>query len=118
MGAGDTLRAAMNAALARASKDAGGDLVWDEKEQAALDAACAAADRAERLTGIAQASTDAGEVVKLSAELRMLEKHRSDMLARLSLDTGPAKSARHQRAANARWDRRDAHRAAARQGGA
>jgi hypothetical protein len=55
---------------------------------------------------------------KVAAELRQQEKHVTDMLARLSLGTEPAKSAQHQRAANARWQRREAAWNAARSGGA
>ncbi|WP_240355444.1 hypothetical protein [Mycobacterium bourgelatii] len=105
----------MDEALARVSPQ----LVWDEREQVALDAACAAADRIERLTSIANTEgIEPTELVKVSAELRMLEKHQTDMLARLSFTTEPAKSARHQRAVNARWQRRDAEWAAAREGSA
>jgi len=114
MSAGEELRATMDAALARVSTD----LVWDEREQVALDAACAAADRIEKLTRIANAAgVIPGELVKLSAELRMLEKHRTEMLSRLSFGTEPVKSERHQRAVNARWERRNTAWSAAREGG-
>jgi hypothetical protein len=47
-------------------------------------------------------------LVKLSAELRLLDKAVVDFVNAVNPDVGPAKSVRHQRAVRARWDRRDA----------
>jgi hypothetical protein len=122
MTAGEELRASINAALARASQEAGAELAWSETEQVALDSACHAADRAAALRTLLGDEL-AGErrpsvAAKGAAELRQQERHVTDMLARLSFGTEPAKSSRHQRAANARWGRRDAAWGAARSGGA
>jgi hypothetical protein len=65
----------LDAALSRASKQAGAALQWSEQELAVIERACATADRAQ----IIQASFDAeqegearpAELVKLSGELRM-----------------------------------------------
>jgi hypothetical protein len=96
------------------------ELVWDEKEALAIDAAAAAADRRTELQDRYDARLAAGaestELTKLSAELRACEKAIVDMTAKISFDAGPAKSERHVRAARSRWDRRDAAWAAARGG--
>jgi hypothetical protein len=55
-------------------------------------------------------------VVKISAELRALDKAVGDHLGRVQVGEGAAKSSQHQAAARSRWDRRDAERAAARAG--
>ena len=44
-------------------------------------------------------------LVKLSAELRLCEKQKLDAISRINFGVGPAKSARHQFSANARWHR-------------
>jgi hypothetical protein len=56
--------------------------------------------------------------VKVSAELRGCERAVIDAVGKVNAGLGPAKSARHQRAARSRWDRRDAQWAAARREGA
>lgn len=119
--AGERLRAQWDAALA-AESDAGKPLEWDETEAHHLGAAARAADRIELLQ--AQLAAEAtGEnrpeiTVKISAELRALDKAVGDHLGRLHIGEGPAKSGRHVAAARARWDRRNAEWASARQGGA
>lgn len=45
-------------------------------------------------------------LVKLSAEMRMLEKAVADHLGRVRIGPGVAKSERHQRAVNTRWQRK------------
>jgi hypothetical protein len=119
MTAGERLRAQMDTALARAGKESGRKLVWTEAEEHHLAAAARAADRVELL----QRQLDAelpGEnratvVVKISAELRALDKAVGDHLGRVQVGDGTAKSEQHQRAVRARWDRRDAARAASRE---
>jgi len=105
--AGQKLRAKMNRAL-RDSGIVGAE--FDEYELEALDAACAAADRAEQLQRVyddALASETAKEttLIRLSAEIRHCERQALQMLERVRLTPEPPKSARHQRAANARWGR-------------
>jgi hypothetical protein len=106
--AGVKLRARINRAL-RDSGIAGAE--FDEYELEALDAACAAADRAEQLQKVFDAELS-GEarpttLARLSAEIRHCERQSLQMLERVRLTPEPVKSARHQRAVRARWDRRD-----------
>lgn len=112
MTAGRRLRTQMKRALDAASKELGHQLEFDEREQDALNRAAAAADRAAELRRIFEAE-QAGEarpavLVKLSAEMRALDKQVVDLLAKLSFGPGQAGSERHRQAARARWDRRDA----------
>jgi hypothetical protein len=105
--AGQKLRAKMNRAL-RDSGIVGAE--FDEYELEALDAACAAADRAEQLQLVydaALASGDAREttLVRLSAEIRHCDRQSLQMLERVRLTPEPPKSVRHQRAVQRRWDR-------------
>jgi hypothetical protein len=108
--AGGRLIADLDAALAEASVNLGKPLSWDEHEQHEIAAAARAANRCEMLKQQLDAEVD-GEnrpevVVKLSAEMRLLEKAITDHLERVHVGPGVAKSPRHQRAVNARWDRR------------
>ena len=82
MTAGEELRAGWDAALAAHDKE----LSWDEAEQHHLEAAARAADRIEVLQAQLAAEL-AGEArptvcVKLSAELRALDKAVGDHLCR------------------------------------
>ena len=101
---------AQNDALKRSSVERGQTLMWSEAEEVALERAGETVDRAESIKALL-AEEMAGEsrppiVVKLSGELRLLDKLVVDLVARLSPDgVGPVKSPRHQRAAHARWDR-------------
>lgn len=115
MSAGDELRAAWDAELAAHDPA----LEWDPAEEHHLGAAARAADRAAALR-VAFAAELAGEqrpgeLVKLSAELRALDKAIGDHLGRLQIGEGPAKSRQHQAAVNARWDRVRAEREQSRQ---
>lgn len=106
--AGAKLRAKMDAALV-ATGIAGAE--FTELETEAIDAACAAADRAEQLQKVYDAEL-AGQsrpttLARLSAEIRHCERQSLQMLERVQLMPEPVKSARHQRAANARWSRRE-----------
>jgi hypothetical protein len=109
--AGQRLRADMDSALQRASvamgQPADQPLEWTEQEQVALVAACSAADRAEVLQeGFAaeMASEKRPTVlVKLSAEIRSLDRQVVDLLAKLNPGLGPAVSERHQQASRKRW---------------
>lgn len=110
--AGQTLRAALDDALAQASKAAGEKLSWDESDRQMIARAAAAADLAERLRGSLRTELDGearpGTVTKLSAEIRQLDRLVVEFTRRIesgltALAVG--KSERHQRAANARWKR-------------
>jgi hypothetical protein len=108
----------MDAELADRSEEIGGELVWTLVEEQHLQAACRLADAAEQLREMFYAEL-AGDrqvsaLVKISAELRATGKAMLDHLGRVSLDEAPAKSEQHQRAVNARWDRRRAEHEAAR----
>jgi len=114
LAAGQALRKQFDDALDKASKKLGQRLQWDEHELHALTAACNAADRRAELKQ-AFAAELAGDkrpaiLVKLSAELRLLDKAIVDHLSRIRIGTGVAKSERHQRAVNARWRYRDEQR--------
>jgi hypothetical protein len=108
--AGGRLMADLDAALAEASASLGKPLAWDEHEQHEIAAAAQAANRCEILQQQLDAEVD-GEnrpdvVVKLSAEMRLLDEAITDHLGRVHIGPGMAKSQFHQRAVNARWDRR------------
>jgi hypothetical protein len=108
--AGGRLMADLDAALAEASANLGKPLTWDEHEQHEIAAAARAANRCEILQQQLDAEV-AGEnrpdvVVKLSAEMRLLDKAITDHLGHVHIGPVVAKSQRHQRAVNARWDRR------------
>ena len=108
---GDRLRRDMDEALRRAGEDRGVALVWDEVEELALERAADAANRAEEIRLVLDNEMRSEEanpnvIVRLSAELRALDKSVVDLCSRLNLGIGQAKSARHQKAARARWDRR------------
>jgi hypothetical protein len=114
--AGQKLRADMARAQEHAAREAGRPLMFDERETLAIDSAPAAADRAEQLRALWDAEL-AGEarpsaVIKIAAELRLLEKHVTDLLAKVNTEPGQAKSDRHVRAARSRWDRDPARRPA------
>ena len=107
--AGGRLMADLDAALAEASANLGKPLTWDEHEQHEIAAAARAANRCEILQQQLDAEV-AGEnrldvVVKLSAEMRLLDKAITDHLEHVHIGPVVAKSQRHQRAVNARWDR-------------
>lgn len=108
--AGGRLRADMDAALAHASRDAGQRLEWSEQELHVLELAGETADRAAVLKELFAAEQD-GEnrpsmLVKISAEVRALNRQVVELVARVNPGVGAAKSARHVRAARSRWDRR------------
>jgi hypothetical protein len=108
LSAGRRLRASLEKALERASNAEGQKLQWSEQELAVLERACSTADRAEVIRASFDAEQDGearpGELVKLSAELRALDKQVVDLVMRVNPELGPAKSERHQRAARSRWD--------------
>lgn len=111
--AGEKLRQKMTAALEATGVPG---IEFDEYETEALDRAVAAADRAEQLQRVYDAELS-GEcrpttLARLSAEIRHCERQSVQMLERVRLTEEPPKSARHQRAARARWDRRDRREAA------
>ncbi|MGE2835457.1 hypothetical protein [Mycobacterium sp. SMC-4] len=82
-------------------------LEWTEQEASALEAACTAADRSEVLKSGFDREL-AGEnrpsvLVKLSAEVRALDRQVVDLLAKVNVGLGEGISQRHQRASRARW---------------
>lgn len=108
--AGEKLRDSLNAQLARASEDAREDLEWTNQEEAVLARAADAADRAEILNDrwVALANdpaTDPALLVKVSGELRALERSITDLVFKVSPELGQAKSFQHQKAAQTRWNR-------------
>lgn len=110
MTTGTRLRRVLDDALARASTVVGKTLEWSEIEQTAIDAAVATADRAEALRTrfdalLADENTADTLLVKISSELRLCDKQIVDLVGRLEIGVGAAKSDRHVRAALARWNR-------------
>lgn len=107
--AGARLRADLVAALAHASHELGRALEFDEAERHTIDQAVAAADRAEEMTALyrtelaRQPEPRPTALVKLAAEIRLSEKQAVDFVARVNLGLGAAKSPRHVRAAQTRW---------------
>jgi hypothetical protein len=117
---GEALRAQMDAALVAASDASGKPLEWTEVELHHLAAAARCADRLDLLQGQLDAASRAENsalVVKISAELRALDKAVGDHLGRVHVGAGRAKSEQHQRAVRARWDRRNESWANARDAG-
>jgi hypothetical protein len=109
LSAGQQLRADMDAALARAGRDLGTELEFSDVEKHTLARAASAADRCEQIRRLWQAELDRPEpratsAANLAGELRLTEKAVVDLLTRVTLGTGPAKSDRHQRAARSRWN--------------
>ena len=106
--AGQELRAALDAALAREAQTLGQAVRWDEREQHHVDAACRAADAVELLDArIAseQALEDSGSlIVKYLAERRLQDDKVAEHLKWLQLDQfAPLKSPQHVAAGQARW---------------
>jgi hypothetical protein len=107
--AGERLRADLAEALRLASHELGQELEFDENERLVLDQAAAAADRAEELGALyreelaRKPEPRLRTVVALAAEIRLQQKQAVDMTARVKLGLGAAKSPRHQRAAQVRW---------------
>lgn len=106
-GSGDRLRADMANLLEAAGRELGQTLEFDEREADILGRACAAADRADVVQALfdAEQAGDASAplLLKMSAELRMLDRQVVDLVARLEPGPGVARSNRHVRAARARW---------------
>lgn len=107
---GGVLRARLDAALVEAGRVAGRLLEWSELETDLIERAAATAVFAEKLrvardaelAGAARAAT----VLRMSAEVRHLDRQVVDLVARLQTGLGEvSRSARHQRAAQARWRR-------------
>lgn len=107
--AGRKLKAEFDAALVEASKQLGQVLEWDEHERLALAAAVSSADRREQLQKVYDGELGGearpGELVRLSGEIRLLDKLVAESLSKVRVGVGVAKSDRHQRAARSRWDR-------------
>jgi hypothetical protein len=98
----------LDAALARAGEAAGAALEWSESERAAITRLVSSVERRELLQRLLDAQAAAEEpepmvVMKLSAELRQVDRLVLDLLDRVNPAPEPAKSARHQRAINHRW---------------
>ncbi|MGV9797407.1 hypothetical protein ACWDTP_05040 [Mycobacterium sp. NPDC003449] len=108
--AGDRLRERLDSALARAGEDARCQLEWTPMELIILDRAADAANRHEILSArwdrlAASPTVESPLLVKVSAELRSLERQVADLTARVSPEPVRKKSDQHQRAARSRWDR-------------
>ena len=107
--AGQQLRKRVEAELAAEAERVGHRLEFDAKELECLRLAVSAEDRREYLLGVLAEAQEAGDVpllaVKISAEVRALDRQIVDLLGRISYQIGTGKSVRHQRAAAARWDR-------------
>ena len=113
--AGQRLLAIFNAALEAASAEQGVTLAWSAHERQRIESAVELADRAERIDKMIEAelATDGPKpstVAKLSAESRLLKRAVADHLSFVKIGPGQAKSERHVRAVNARWDRQRAAR--------
>jgi hypothetical protein len=84
-------------------------LEWSEQELICLGVVSATADRAEVLRAAfdveRSGQANPAVLVKLSGEIRSLDRQVVDLVARVNPDVGPAKSDRHARAANSRWGR-------------
>ena len=76
---------------------------WTGAELELLDAAGRAADRRGELQALWAGAEEATVKVRLSAEIRMLDKEIRECLARLAPSGEPVKSERHTRAARSRW---------------
>jgi hypothetical protein len=113
MSAGRKLKLSLDNELRKAGRAQNLTLVWSPAEVAAIGTAVRAADAAEVLQArfdcaAAADPDDAAAVqvlVKTSAELRLLHRLCADMVARLQFGPGRAKSERHVRSANTRWER-------------
>ncbi len=106
---GDRLRADLEAALAAASAECGKPLEWSETERDIIARAASTADRAVAVAALFDAEQGGEQratvLVKLSAELRALDRQVVDLVARLEFGPGVAKNPQKVRAARARWDR-------------
>ncbi|MFD4368975.1 hypothetical protein [Rhodococcus sp. NPDC058521] len=97
--------------LHRAGTELGTHLVWTESEEAILERAGETVDRAEKLRKLLDSELRADEprpavTVKLSAEIRALDRLVVDLIGRLNPEgTERPKSQRHVRAARRRWDK-------------
>jgi hypothetical protein len=108
--AGVRLRSDLDAALARAAEDQGlPALEFSEIERGLIASAVDMADWVMSLKAMRDAElTDQARpttLVRLSAEVRHCERQVHDLVAKINLGVGPAKSPQHQRAAHARWNR-------------
>lgn len=110
--AGEQLRADLTDALARESATTGVDLVFDEREQRAVDAACRCADHIELLERVIAGESAAEQLntsalSKAIAEVRQLDRSIMEHLARLDMGSqwaaGAAKNPHTQAMARARW---------------
>jgi hypothetical protein len=108
--AGQKLRRSLDSELRKAGAARGVTLAWMPAEKMAVDAAVAAADAAEllqsRFDALAAGGPDAGDdalLLKVAAELRQQRRAVADLVGRLEFGPDRAKSARHVRAARARW---------------
>lgn len=86
--AGRRLRRDLDAALRLAGEEQECELYWTAQEQAWIGLACSAADRAEslqRLWDDSQAEGKSGALLRLSSELRMLERQIAELVGRLEV---------------------------------
>ncbi|MCV7150534.1 hypothetical protein [Mycolicibacterium pyrenivorans] len=107
--AGQRLRGDLDRALARAARETGQQLEFSEVEAQLIEWAADAVDTADQLQTRYDAEL-AGEqrpttLVKLSAEIRTCRRAAADWVGRVEIGDGRAKSPRHVRAGQARWNR-------------
>jgi hypothetical protein len=108
--AGDRLRADLDRALSRAAHDQGlAALEFSDIEKGLIESAVDMADWTEKLKTMRDAEL-AGQarpttLIRLSAEVRHCERQVHDLVDRVNFGVGVAKSAQHQRAGQARWNR-------------
>lgn len=105
--AGRRLREDLDKALAHAGAESGRTLEFSEVEVQAIEWAAADADRAEELAALYDAEL-AGDhtpttLVKLSAEIRACHRSAADLVGKVEIGVGRAKSPRHVAAGQARW---------------
>ncbi|WKG03066.1 hypothetical protein [Mycolicibacterium sp. HK-90] len=107
--AGRRLRWDMDQAKAAASLELNTKLEWSEHEAQIIDRAATAADRSEAFGKLWKAElageARAGVLVKIAAEQRAQDRAVIDLISRVNPGLGTAKSDRHARAAQSRWDR-------------
>jgi len=84
-GAGERLRGEMDRALVAAGRELGQNLEWTESERDVLARACSTADRLDRVYDreLGSAEANPAVLVKLSAELRALDRQVVDFCSRL-----------------------------------
>jgi hypothetical protein len=98
----------LNKELAIASQARGQQLVWSAAEQSILDQISSILDRKAELLGMYDDARSVKNKLKISQELRLLERAAASLVKEIKTDIPAAESFRTvkaRRAARARWDR-------------